>query len=62
MEVFVALNGDTGDIYAAWYSRLLLPNCSHTVCSLFILQFASFTANLILDIEIENMNGCMGHN
>ena len=29
--------------------------------SLFVSQFVSSAVNLILDIEIQNMNGCMGH-
>jgi len=38
------------------YYTIIVPNCS-----LFILQFVFSVVNLILGIEIQSMDGCVGH-
>ena len=45
-------------------ARLLAILC-HLIAhmpSFFVPQFVSSAVNLILGIEIQNMNGCVGHN
>ena len=41
---------------------IIMPPNIARMLSLFVLRFVSSTVNLILGIEIQHMNGCVGHN
>ena len=41
---------------------IIMPPNIVRMLSLFVPRFVSSAVNLILDIEIQNMNGCVGHN